>query len=161
MDGTNDGLKARTQYIKESRLVEVSGLLHRDLFNSDNLLLNSLPLKIVLHRQRSSLVLNPDDASRDCRVCIIEAQLCVQHVKLSDGKYRNIQQSLSATPACYPTKHVVMKTHYVAQGKSSLNWENPHVSQLPNRVFMAMVDNDAYTLIVAKNPFNFKHFTAS
>ena len=35
------------------------------------------------------------------------------------------------------------------------------MGQLPNRVFMAMVDNDAYTGSIAKNPFNFKHFSTS
>ena len=62
-----------------------------------------------------------DDASRHCRVRIREAQMCVRHVKLSDEKYRKIQQSLPAKPACYPIKRVVMKTHSVAQGISSLN----------------------------------------
>ena len=102
-----------------------------------------------------------DDASKDCRVRIIEAQLCIGYVKLSDEKCRNIQQSLPTSPACYPIKRVVMKTHSVAQGISSLNWENAHVGQLPNRVFMAMMDNDTYTGSIAKNPFNFKHFIAS
>ena len=54
-----------------------------------------------------------------------------------------------------------MKTHFVAQGISSLNGEKAHMGQLPNRVFMAMVDNDAYTESIAKNPFNFKHFSTS
>ena len=84
VDGANSGLKARTQYIKESKLVEVSGLLYYDLVNSDRLILSGLPLKIVLHRQRDSFVLMADNTSRDCRVCIIETQLCVQHVKMSD-----------------------------------------------------------------------------
>ena len=160
-DGGGSGLKARTQYTKESKIVEVSGLLHCNLINLDHPLLNGLPLKIVLHRQRDSFVLMDDDTSRDCRVRIIEAQVYVRYVKLSDEKYKNIQQSLPATPACYPIKRMVMKTHSVLQGISSLNWKNAHVGQLPNRVFMAMVGNDAYTGSIAKNPFNFKHFTAS
>ena len=102
VDGANSGLKARTEYIKESKTVEVSALLHCDLINLDHLLLNGLPFKIVVHRQRDSFVLMADYASRDCRVRIIETQLCVQNVKLSDEKCRNIQQSLPATPACYP-----------------------------------------------------------
>ena len=102
-----------------------------------------------------------DDASRGCRVRIIEAQLCIRCVKLSDEKYRGIQQSLPATPAYYPVKRVVIKTHSVAQGISSLNWENAHVVQLPNKVFMTLVDNDTYTRSIAKNPFNFKNFSAS
>ena len=35
------------------------------------------------------------------------------------------------------------------------------MAQLPSRVFIAMVDNEAYTGSIAKNPFNFKHFSAS
>ena len=49
VDGANSVLKARTQYIKESKIVEVSGLLDCDLINSDRLVLNGLPLKIVLY----------------------------------------------------------------------------------------------------------------
>ena len=52
VDGANSKLKARTQYIKESKLVEVSCLLHCNLFNSDRLLLKGHPLKIILQRQR-------------------------------------------------------------------------------------------------------------
>ena len=54
-----------------------------------------------------------------------------------------------------------MKRHSVAQGISSLNSENAHVGQLPNGVFVAMVDKDAYARSIAKNPFNFKYFNAS
>ena len=158
--GANGRLKARSQYTKKSKMVEAFGLLYCNLISSDRLLLIDLPLKIVLHRQRDSFVLMLDDASRDCRVCIIRAQLCVLYIKLSDEKNRNIQQSLPATTACYPVKCVVIKTPSLAQGISSLNWENNHVGQLPNRVFMAMVDNDAYTGSIAKDPFNFKHFSA-
>ena len=86
-----------------------------DLFNSDHVLLNSIPLKTVLHRQRDSFVLMADDARRDFRIPIRESQLCVRYVKLSDEKYRNIQQSLSTTSDCYPIKQVVMKTQSVAQ----------------------------------------------
>ena len=114
VDGANGKLKARSQYIKESKWVEKSGLLHCNLVSSDRFLLNGLSLKIVLHRQKDSFVLMTDDASRDCRVRNIETQLCVRYVKLSDEKYRNIQQSLPAIPACYPIKRVVMKIHSVA-----------------------------------------------
>ena len=130
-----NGLKARTKYIKERKMLQVSGLLHCDLVTSDRLLLNCLSLKIVFHRRRDSFILMADDASRDCRVRIIEAQLCVKYVKLPDKKYRDIQQFLLATSACYSIKRVVMKTHSVAQGISSLNWVNTHVGQLPNSVY--------------------------
>ena len=62
--------------------------------------MKGFPLKIVLNQERDSFVLITDDASRDCRVHVIEAEL---------------------------------------------NLENTHTGQLPNRVVMPMVNNDAYT----------------
>ena len=53
VDDGNDGLKARAQYIKESKIVEGSGLLHCNLVSSGRLLLNGLPLKIVLHHRET------------------------------------------------------------------------------------------------------------
>ena len=41
VDGANSGLKARTQYIKEKKIVELSGLLHCNLVSSDRLLKDS------------------------------------------------------------------------------------------------------------------------
>ena len=62
VDGANGGLKARTQYIEERKLAEMSVLLHCDVINLD------------------------------CRVHIIKAQLCIRHVKLSDEKFSNPYQ---------------------------------------------------------------------
>ena len=76
VNSANGRLKTKSQYIKESKLAEVSGLLHCDLVNSNHLL-KRLSLKIVLHRQRDSFVLMADDASRDCRVRVIEVQLSI------------------------------------------------------------------------------------
>ena len=75
VDGANSELKAKIQYIKESKIVEVPDLLHCNLVNLDCPLLNCLPLKIVLHRQRDSFVLMADDESRYYRVRIIETEL--------------------------------------------------------------------------------------
>ena len=54
VDCANSGLTERTQYIKERKLVEMSGLLHFDLVNLGPLLSNGLALEIVLHRQGDS-----------------------------------------------------------------------------------------------------------
>ena len=45
VDGTKSVLKARTQYTKEKKFLEVSCLLHCDLVNLDRLLFNGIPLR--------------------------------------------------------------------------------------------------------------------
>ena len=76
---------------------------------------------------------------------------------LSQHKFQSIQQRLEKTPALYPINCVEIKTHSVAHGLSSLNWENATLGQIPNRVFVAMTENTACTVSYNKNPFLFKH----
>ena len=52
---------------------------------------------------------------------------------------------------------VEIKTHLVAQGLSSLNWENAVLGQLRKRVFVAMTKNAAFNELYTKNPFLFKY----
>ena len=70
---------------------------------------------------------------------------------------QSIQQRLEKTPALYPINRVEIKADSVAQGLSSLNWENAILGQIPKRVFVAMTENPAFTGSYIKNPFLFKH----
>ena len=64
---------------------------------------------------------------------------------------------MKKTPVLYPINRAEIKTHSVAQGLSSLNWENAILGQIPNRVFAAMTENATFTGSYVKNPFLFKH----
>ena len=82
-------------------------------------------------------------------------------MKLSDEK----QKEHSAIPTSY-TSLLSNQTRgydgtFCGARNIKFHLRNTHVGQLPNRVCMAIVDNDAYTGSNAKNPFNFKHFSAS
>ena len=102
-----------------------------------------------------------DDASKDASLKILDAQLCVRKVQLKMSKFQEIQQTLETIPIHYPITRVELKTHSVAQGISSLNWENAVVGQLPTRVVVGMTDNDSFIGNIGKNPFNFKNFALS
>ena len=53
----NSGLSERFEHFKGSRTVESYGRIHSDLFNQGRLILNGLPLKIVMHRYKSTFAL--------------------------------------------------------------------------------------------------------
>ena len=53
VDGGNTGLVERRRYIAESRIVEMMGRLHVDLFLQDRVLLNGVSVKIRLVRRPS------------------------------------------------------------------------------------------------------------
>ena len=50
----NTGLSERFQYFKASQTVEVYGRIHSDIFNQGRLIVNGLPLKIIMHRNKNT-----------------------------------------------------------------------------------------------------------
>ena len=90
------------------------------------------------------------------KVSFQEVIFCLRKVQLSPHKFQSVQQRLEKTPALYPINHVEIKTQSVTQRLSSLNWENAILGQIPNRAFVAMTENVAFTGSYTKNPFLFK-----
>ena len=58
VDGGNTGLVERRSYIAKSRVVEMMGRLHVDLFLQDRFLLNGVSVNIRLVRSNDALSLN-------------------------------------------------------------------------------------------------------
>ncbi|XP_066933772.1 uncharacterized protein F54H12.2-like [Clytia hemisphaerica] len=152
----NSGLKERSDYTKESKPTELIGRLHTDLCNQGRLIINGLPIKFVFHRNKDAFSLM--SGATNHKISIIDAVVCVRKVELTHHKFVEIQKSLEKNVASYPIDRINLKTHSIAAGLTSLNWDNLILGQLPKRLFLAMIDNDAYTGNLKKNPFNFKHF---
>ena len=156
----NLAIAERIEHFKESRVVEVSGRIHSDIFHQERLLLNGIPLKITLHRNKAGFMLltNVDALFK---FLITEAVLCVRKVQLTQHKFIEIQKNLERVPALFPINRIDVRTHSVAAGLSSLIWDNIYQGQLPNRIFVGMVDNDSFTGSFKKSPFNFKHYNVN
>ncbi|XP_066911110.1 uncharacterized protein F54H12.2-like [Clytia hemisphaerica] len=152
----NEGLKTRASYTNESKTIELIGRLHTDLCNQGRLLLNGLPLRLVFHRNNDQFSIMA--TANNPKVKITDAVLCIRKVELTHHKFVEIQKHLEKNVASYPINRVLVKTHSIAAGLTSLNWDNLILGQLSNRIFLGMIDNDSYTGNYKKNPFNFKHF---
>ena len=152
----NKCLQIRNSYTEQSKPVELIGRPHADLFHQGRLIVNGLPIKIVFHRNKDDFSLMT--SVNTPKIKIIDAVLCVRKVQLTAHKFAQIQQTLEKNVICYPINRVIVKTHSISSGLTSLNWDNIILGQLPNRIFLGMVDNDAFTGNYKKNPFNFKHF---
>ena len=158
LDPTSDntGLNKRYKFGKLSKTMFLQGRVHSDIFNQGKLLLNGLPLKVTFQRHKDNFALLSAAENPAFKVSFQEVTFCLRKVQLSPHKFQSIQQRLEKTPALYPINRVEIKAHSVAQGLSSLNWENAILGQIPNRVFVAMTENAAFTGSYIKNPFLFK-----
>lgn len=157
----NTTITERSTYFKTSKQVEISGRIHSDIFHQGKLLLNAIPLKITCHKNKTPFVLLSNEDNAAYKLIISEAILTIRKVHLTPHKFIEIQKRLESVPALYPINRIDVKTHSVAAGLSSLIWDNVYQGQLPNRIFVGMVDNNSFTGTYKKNPFNFKHYNVN
>ena len=73
VDRGNTGMVERRRYILESRVVEMMGRLHVDLFLQDRFLLTGVSVKIRLVRSKDAFSLMADGQNPDYKVQIVDA----------------------------------------------------------------------------------------
>ena len=100
-------------------------------------------------------------AAENYKIRIMECKVYARKVKLSPSVLVAHAQALEAGTAKYPIRRVVCKTFTVPQGNFNFSQENLFTGQMPTRIVLGCVDNDAYNGVYGKNPFNFKHLNLS
>ena len=79
----NIGLKARYAFTKQSRMVDMIGPIHSDVFFQDRLILNGVNLRLKLNRAKNSFCLVSSAGRTNHKVVITEAILYVRKVKVA------------------------------------------------------------------------------
>jgi len=76
---------------------------------------------------------------------------------------RKVKLSPSVFPAHakYPIRRVVCKTFTVPNGFRDVSHEKLFSGQLPTRIVIGLVNNQAFNGSRDRNPFNFQHFNAT
>jgi hypothetical protein len=159
-DQKNSGLAKRTEFISESKEVDLVGRIHSDIFFQQRYLLNEINTKIKLTRSKDSFCLMADGNSV-FKVKITAAEMRIRKVKISPSVYLAHAKTLENGLAKYPIKRVICKTFTVPTGYLDFIQEKLFSGQLPTRLIIGCVDNKAYNGDFKKNPFNFQHFSAT
>ena len=98
------------------------------------------------------------EANPSYKVKLIIAVLLVRKVQLSPSVFLAHAKALESGLAKYPIKRVVCKTYTIPAGNLDGNHEKLSTGQLPSRLVIGCVDNDAFNENYIKNPFNFKYY---
>ena len=83
VDGGNTGLVERRRYIAESRIVEMMGRLHVDLFLQDRFLIKGVSVNIRLVRSKDAFSLMAGGQNPVYKVQIVDAVLFARKAVLS------------------------------------------------------------------------------
>ena len=157
VDGGNTGLIERQRLIAESRIVEMMGRLHVDLFLQDRFLLNGVSVKIRLVRSKDAFSLMAGGQNPDYKVQIVDAVLFARKAVLSPTVQMAHIKALEKGTAKYPIRPVDCKVYSIPQGAMSHTHENLFLGTLPKRLILWCIDNNAYNGEYSKNPFNAKN----
>ena len=151
----NSGVYARSRFTTESRVVDMMGRIHADMFFQDRYLVNEVHVKIKLIRSRNAFCLM---SANEFKVKIDSAIMFVRKVKLSPSVFLAHAKALENSTAKYPIRRAVCKTITIPQGFRDVSHEKLFSGQLPTRLVIGLVRNDAFNGAFARNPFNFQHF---
>jgi hypothetical protein len=153
----NSGYLARKGYTKLSNKVDMIGRLHCDIFNMNKFLLNGVELRVKMTRSKSDfnmlskdipgLTVKITDASLLVRKMTINPQVLIAHAKV-----------LETNTAKYPITRVDIKAMTIPQNTQSKAIDNIFLGQIPERIIVGFVKNNAINGNVILNPFNFQHF---
>ncbi|XP_060572999.1 uncharacterized protein F54H12.2-like [Ruditapes philippinarum] len=159
--GSNGGLFFRYTLTKGSKIVEMEGPLHIDLFQQSKLLINGVSVGIKLHPTRDSFRLITDTVNPEYRVKIVDAyfKLCIQ--RLASSVLIAHEKLIQDTPAVYPYLRTEIKTTAIASGQFSYSADDIFQGLVPSKLIVGLVPSAAFNGDYAQNPFNFKHYNCS
>ncbi|KAI0230293.1 hypothetical protein LSAT2_019326 [Lamellibrachia satsuma] len=153
----NAGFVARREHIVRSRVVDMMGRLHVDLFLQDKFLINGVDVKIRLVRNKAAFALMAGGPNPDYRINIVNATLFAKKATLNPTVQMAHIKALEKSTVKYPMRSVDCKVYSIPAGARSHTHENLFLGTLPKRLVLCCIDNDAYNGAYDKNPFHAKN----
>ena len=153
----NKGFAEQSVHTNRSRIVNMIGGIHSDLFYQDKYLLSDVSMRIRLIRNKDAFCLM-GSADATYKLKILDCKLYVRKVKISPSVFLAHNKALESGNAEYPIRRVVCITYTIPTGNLDHTQENLFTGQLPTRLVIGCVDNDSFNGRYAKNPYNFKNY---
>ena len=153
----NAGLKKRRETIVDSRPFDLKGRLHVDMLLQERLLPNNVDIRLSLTRSKPAFHLMDFEGANECHVQIDEAVLEVRKVKVANSEQLRLEKVLATSGGKYPLAHVVTRHFTIAAGASTADVDSLFTGQIPAKIILGMVTNEAFVGDLDKNPFKFDH----
>jgi len=149
----NSGLVQRRSIATQSREFDMMGRLHADIFFQDRYMLNEVGVMIKLIRSKNAFFVMGNG-----KVVITHASLFVRKVKIIPSVFLAHTKMMERGTAKYPTRRVVCKSFAIPQHYLDVSHEKLFSGQLPTRLVIGLVTNQAFNSHAERNLFNFQHF---
>ena len=136
---------------KTRHVVEMVGRLHVDLFLQDRFLIYGVDDKIRLVRSRDAFALMAGGPNPQYKICIVDSILFAKKATLNPTVQMAHTKALEKNTVKYPMHSVDFKVYSIPTGANSHTYENLFLGNMPKRLVLCCIDNDAYNPFHAKN----------
>ena len=153
----NIGLLNRQKNIVSSHPFDFKDCLHSDMFLQERQLPNNVNVQLVLSHSGPAFHLMDFNGKSSYHVRIEKAVLEVCNVKVAVSEQLRLEKVLTMSGARYPLAHVVTRHFTLAAGASTADIDALFTGQIPTKVIIGLVNNEAFVGSWTKSPFNFVH----
>lgn len=144
-----------------SKTIELCGTLNLDLFKQFKYLLGGSKLFIKLVQNKPEFFMIIKDANLYVEIEFIDVHLEVPKCIVNDDIVTAHNRALQISYAKYPIDRFEVRSQTIDKGVFQKNVENVIHGQLPKKIFVALIDNEAFNGSYTKNPFLYKHYNLS
>ena len=148
-------MKACAKPVAESKSLELQGRFHLDLVLQEKYLPIGLEFRFKLNRALPQFSIMSD---MPVVLKIDSAIFSVRYVQLLPATANDLNQSIARSSAKFPIRRAEVKTFTIGTGLRSKIEDHLFQGQLPKRVFIGMISNEAFNGSFYTNPFNFTRF---
>jgi len=154
------GWTKRKDIVNQSKVFEVAGKLHTELFTQGRFLIPGIDVRLQLHRSSDAFCIQcVGTGSQNVVLHILEAKLLVRkHNLLPSIQLAHLKNLEHGNPVVFPNRFVEMKSYSLPTGTLQNTNENLISGHLPDRIVVALVDSAAMHGSIATNPLNLEHF---
>ena len=153
----NIGLLNRWNRIINSQPFDFKGRLYSDMLLQERLLLNNVNAWLVMSRSRPAFYLMDFNGKSSYHVHIKEADLEVRKVMVAASEQLRPEKVLTMSRAKYVLAHVATRHFTLAAGATTADVDALFTRQIPTKIIIALVNNEAFVRSWTKSPFNFTH----
>ena len=118
---------------------------------------NKVDIRVRLHRASNAFCLMGLTTEKS-KLKIVQAKLFVRKVMLTKSAALTMIKEIEHSNFKYPHQRKEVKGFTMARSINSKTYDNVFNGHIPTKVFVALVELDAYNGLHSKNGFNFKDF---
>ena len=154
---SNPGLKYRYEKCGRNNTFELMGKPSCDIFNITRYLIPGVEIRVRFSASNNNFCLIAPEGD-NYKLNFVDAKLIFHRISISPSLSLAIERTLERQPAIYPMVRTETRAFHVGDDRADAMIDNLYAGELPKRVTIGLVRNEAYNGDLKKNPYHFEHF---